>query len=33
MDYLYLMLSDTATGRMGTINLPIDVKNPAKQKL
>ncbi len=33
LDYLYLMLWDTTTGRLGTINLPIDVKKPTKPKL
>lgn len=32
LDYLYLMLWDTTTGRLGTINLPVDVKKPTKPK-
>ncbi len=32
LDYLYLMLWDTTTNRLGTINLPIDVKKPVKRK-
>jgi VWFA-related protein len=32
LDYLYLMVWDTTTGRLGTINLPIDVKKPTKPK-